>query len=102
MYVITELIYIPSMSISVKDKEQEIIFNAKALTSAWLDGFSKISDLRLVFDGQSSNCTIPCEKASCGLILGQKLAKNDHCYNHVKLIGKVGKEDKVFGEMEIK
>ena len=100
--MIMELTNIPSMSISVKDKEQEIIFNAKALTSAWLDGFNKISDLRLVFDGESTNCTIPCENASCGLILGEKLVNNGHCYNHVKLIGRVGKEDKVFGEMEIK
>jgi hypothetical protein len=90
------------MSISENNKEQEIVFNAKALTSAWLDGFTKIDDLRLVFDGESTNCTIPCEKASCGLILGEKLANNGHCYNHVKLIGRVGKEDKVFGEMEIK
>jgi len=99
--MIMELTDIRSMSTSVKDKETEIIFNAKALTSAWLDGFSKINDLRLVFDGQTTNCTIPCEIASCGSILAENLLYNTNSYTHVKLIGKLGKNDKIFGELDI-
>jgi hypothetical protein len=90
------------MSISENNKEQEIIFNAKALTSTWLDVYTKISDLMLVFDGKSTNCTIPCDTTSCGMILGKILAENKGHYNHVALIAKIGGCDKVLGELEIK
>lgn len=90
------------MSINVKDKETEIIFNAKALTNAWLDGYTKVNDLLLVFDSQTTNSTIPCDIASCGVILGETLAENKDHYNHVALIAKIGGSDKILGELDIK
>ena len=99
--MIMELTDIRSMSISVKDKKQEAMYNTKSLVSTWLDGYTKISDLVLVFDGQTTNCTIPCEIGSCGSVLSEILLNNTNNYTHVKLIGKVGGRDKVFGELDI-
>lgn len=84
-----------------KSKKEEIMYNASALTSVWLEKYTKIDDLLIVLNNKTTTTTIPCSKESCGTLLGQVLSDNTQGYTKAAVVCKIGGRDKVIAELDI-
>ena len=84
-----------------KYNNEEVLYNVNALTNVWFEKCPEISDLRLIFCHDSISTIIPCTKASCVPILVENLLNNSENYTKAVLKGKVDREDKVIGELDI-
>lgn len=80
-------------------KKEEIMFNAKALVSAWLsiNKITDVKDLKLEFNNDTTNKITPCTVENCGEILGEQLWNNKEKYTKITLTGEVNKTRKEFG-----
>lgn len=87
-------------------KKQEIKFNCQSLVSTWLHDCVekkkyKVTNLKLVCDGNNHNTIIPCTVENAGSKLADLLYNNHGVYTQCKLVGNANGEEKEFGILNI-